>query len=564
MPMKHSKKQPRPSKKNPKSKLGRFLAWIDNHALELTAGFLLAFLPLYPKWPLFDVLPGYIVRVRLEDFLVLGAFILFLVQVKRGKALLRQNPLFKPILIYLVIGLVSSISALLVTQTVPLETSHAGKLFLHWARRVEYMSLALVFFAAVTSKESVYRMMSVFGLTAILVSLYGFGQKYLLWPVYSTMNREFAKGWRLVLTEHARVSSTFAGHYDLAAYSIVALLFFITIFILAPKKYKPLSFVGLAIVLGVLLLSASVTSFIAFIAGLSFLCLILVAKVPVKNLVLYWVLIVVMSFTGMRFIGSMYDRFEHSLRLYLIEDFLVANVFDHFQFDRDLADVSKDPKQDKDLAQRVTSPTDTPPSVPDQGTSRPDRPADVFDDIPLSFPEASLSGIPDTAGTGDEGRGREYSDTAHALGLSSAIRLDALWPRAWAAFKTNPLLGTGYSTLVKEDIYDFTEAESTDNDYLRTLGETGILGLGSFLAIFGLAFYHTGKFMLRSRDKRDIIISAAFIAGVVGLMVNALYIDVFVSSKVAYTLWAMMGLMFGLIHVEGQKRISGQKEENHD
>src|SRR5690606_9961324 len=117
--------------------------------------------------------------------------LLLLIQAARKKVPnLQQNPLFKWIVIYLGIGFLSCLSALFITRTVPLETIHIGKLFLHWARRVEYMSLALIFFAAVNSKESIKRILSVFVVTALLISVYGFGQKYLQWPVYSTMNRE--------------------------------------------------------------------------------------------------------------------------------------------------------------------------------------------------------------------------------------------------------------------------------------------------------------------------------------------------------------------------------------
>lgn len=524
-------------------RINKLLNWLDKYSLELTAGFLLAFLPLYPKWPLFDALPGYIVRIRLEDFLILGAFVLFLVQLIRGKTKLNQNPLFKPIVIYLIIGLLSSISAIFLTQTVPLETVHVGKLALHWIRRVEYMSLALVFFAAVTSRRSVYRMLGVFAMTGILVSIYGFGQKYLGWPVYSTMNREFAKGWRLVLTEHARVSSTFAGHYDLAAYTIVLLMLFAASIFVLPKKFKPLGYLGFVVMLGVMMLSASATSFVAYVVAVTGLCILFFRKVPLVQIGLTWVLIMATSFIGLRTLGSMYDRFAHVLKLDVAEEYLVENVFKRFDFNFDRQPPTKD------IAQ-VTSPTDRPPTPANTGGGGDGLPGDVFEQIPLSFPEASLSGIPATAGTGQEGVGRDYSDTAYRVGLSSAIRFDALWPRALAAFKTNPLLGSGYSTLVKENVTDFTEAESTDNDYLRALGETGLLGLVSFMAILTIALYKSFRFFLKTTKPLDMLLAATFIAGLVGLMVNALYIDVFVSSKVAYTLWPLMGLMFGLIHIE--------------
>lgn len=53
---------------------------------------------------------------------------------------------------------------------------------------------------------------------------------------------------------------------------------------------------------------------------------------------------------------------------------------------------------------------------------------------------------------------------------STSIRLNVEWPRAIRAFIKNPLLGTGYSSITL----------ATDNDYLRSLGETGFLGFSSF------------------------------------------------------------------------------------
>ena len=108
---------------------------------------------------------------------------------------------------------------------------------------------------------------------------------------------------------------------------------------------------------------------------------------------------------------------------------------------------------------------------------------------------------------------------------------------------TNPLLGSGYATLTAEKIGIFTEAESTDNDYLRALGETGLLGLLSFLALL-LAI---GKFLLVQLKKvlgidKIIIVSALGIF--ISFLTTATFIDVFESSKVAILFWAFMGLAF--------------------
>ncbi|MGB6838853.1 MAG: O-antigen ligase family protein, partial [Microgenomates group bacterium] len=57
---------------------------------------------------------------------------------------------------------------------------------------------------------------------------------------------------------------------------------------------------------------------------------------------------------------------------------------------------------------------------------------------------------------------------------STAIRLNMEWPRAIRAFSKNPILGTGYSSITL----------ATDNEYLRLLGEVGVLGFFAFFLIF--------------------------------------------------------------------------------
>jgi len=110
--------------------------------------------------------------------------------------------------------------------------------------------------------------------------------------------------------------------------------------------------------------------------------------------------------------------------------------------------------------------------------------------------------------------------------ISFATRLQIEWPRAINAFKKNPLLGTGPSSIT----------EATDNDYLRWLGEFGILGTSLFLFIF----YKLGR-LVWSKN----IISLGFLFGLGALLFNATYIDVFEASKVAYTFWTVAGLFVG-------------------
>jgi hypothetical protein len=245
----------------------QLLAWLDEHILIVLAGFLIAFIPLYPKLPLFEAIPGYIVRIRLEDIVIFLTAGVWLVQVIRRKVVWR-TPVFWMMAAYAVAGLLSVISAVVITQTVPAEVIHIGKTILHYFRYLEYFSLFVIVFSAVKSRQHVKVLLAVFALSVLAIVVYGYGQRYYYWPVYSTMNREFSKGLRLYLTEHARVQSTFGGHYDLAAYLVVTLPLLLSLAFLAKRKVlKVLLHVIHWSGVWLLVVSASRTSFIAYLIG---------------------------------------------------------------------------------------------------------------------------------------------------------------------------------------------------------------------------------------------------------------------------------------------------------
>jgi len=152
----------------------KLFVWLDQHLLTIAAAFLLVFIPLYPKWPLFDILPGYNVRVRLEDIFILGINLYFITQLIRKKINLKQAPLLKPILIYLFIGFLSTLSALFITQTVNSEFIQIAKLYLHWFRRIEYFSLFFIFFFALKNSKQILTYIYLLMFTIFSVSVYGF------------------------------------------------------------------------------------------------------------------------------------------------------------------------------------------------------------------------------------------------------------------------------------------------------------------------------------------------------------------------------------------------------
>ncbi|KKU90768.1 MAG: Dolichyl-phosphate-mannose-protein mannosyltransferase [Microgenomates group bacterium GW2011_GWA1_48_10] len=518
----------------------RFLNWLDNNILTLLAGFLLLFIPLYPKIPLFDVLYGYNVRVRAEDLAIALTMAVFCLQLLRWRVRINLDPVTIGIFTYLFFGLASVVVSVFILQTIPLQYLHVAKTVLHWLRRIEYFSLFFILFGAIKSIRTTKAMLILFFVTMVGVILYGYGQKYFYFPAFSTMNREFSKGWVLYLTEHARVLSTFGGHYDLAGYLVIGLSLAWSFFF-GLKNKLPKLVVGLILAGGfwLLILTASRISFIAYLIGLSVVIFLWMFRRGLEWGLSRWVVATFLSILVMLSFGDLSDRFLRIIRL----DERVGGLRNV------LMRPAGTPPQNRALfldntnstgtsdVGAVTSRSDKPPT--------PARPGDVTGNeepllVPQAQPDGSIKYVEKT---------RSYSSCAVKYDLSTCIRLEVTWPRAIEAWKTDPFLGTGYATLSKSRVQDFTEAESTDGDYFRALGETGTLG---FIAFYGtIIVMATLAFRALSGIKDPFLYSltAGFIALSVGLLANAALIDIFESSKVAYIFWAMSGITLGSLYL---------------
>lgn len=125
---------------------------------------------------------------------------------------------------------------------------------------------------------------------------------------------------------------------------------------------------------------------------------------------------------------------------------------------------------------------------------------------------------------------------------STSIRLNVEWPRAVRALTKNPITGTGYSSITL----------ATDNDYLRMLGETGILGFASFWLAFGFLVTAIMKRFPRGTEPEDLYVVGVF-AAISGVLVNMVFIDLLEASKFAITFWLMLGFAFSLSQIYAKK-----------
>lgn len=502
----------------------KLLKWLGNNILALEVGFLLIFIPLYPKLPLIDILHTW-VYIRLEDFFVLlSALTWFILFVKRKVTL--KTPLTAQIIAYWVVGGVSLLFSIIVLRP-HLPNFFPNVALLHYLRRIEYLSLFFIAYFAAKSRRNAKVFVCIIAISVFVVSLYAFGQRFLGFPAFLTMNEEFSKGIPLKLASTSRIPSTFGGHYDLAIYLVMCIAFLSGIFFsIKGLGKKFLLFVVLLFGFATLVLTASRVSFAMYIISVS-LVLFLHKK---KWLILPFV---VTSFLLMNLIsGGTSDRFGKTLR---VQD-VVYNA------------KTGQPISTLEAAKGIEEGEDLPlgsgfiniPKVIEKNSPEATNVAVIKKAIPISLRTATMSSEIATLS------GEFLIKPALVYDISFTTRIQGTWNRAIKAFTMSPLLGTGYSSV----------GLAADNSYLRAMGETGIIGLISFIIILGsMAFLARQAYKFcRGGIERGAVIG--FIGLLVGISLNATLIDAFEASKVAYVFWLMTGVVFGLLGAIGFKQKS--------
>lgn len=497
--------------------MNKLLSWFRQLDENLVKIFLVVFIflvPLWPKLPIKMINYTYI-AIRFDDiYLAILAFVFF-VQLLRKKVLINRKFIF-PFAFFLLAVISSYLWNSYVSKAI--EFPHLG--LLHTLRRIEYMIMFFIASSVIKTKKDFWQIISFFFFSVLIVVLYGLGQKFLNFPAVQTMNPEYAKGYILYLTPEARISSTFGGHYDLAIYLVLAIPLILSFYFSKKKSTYLYLFI---IALLILLYTSSRSSFIAyFVATVGFLLFIRKFKFLIFTLVLT---------AGLMFItGEITKRFLQTfqVRRILIDDRTGA-VY---------------------IGQKITT-KDLPAGsfylkLKDQSTG--DN-LDTFRDqvVQDKVDQATLSGELTAKET------EKYVATLSAnlrpvntvvSDISFATRLQVEWPRAINAFKKNPLLGTGPSSIT----------EATDGDYFRWLGEFGLFGTIAFLNILFLII----KMIWNSVKKLEMdekLIGYGFIFSFFALFINASYIDAFEASKVAYTFWTIAGLYIGYYSLDTEVKI---------
>lgn len=462
-----------------------------DYSLFFLVLFLFAFIPLYPKFPFLNI-KGTYVAIRIEDFIIaltIGIWIINVVYKKQIKIFLKDK-LNQAILLFFFIGLVSVFSAFFLTHSIDFKIS-----FFHYLRRIEFVMLLPVAISAISSKKRFILILITLSLTVLLVNVYALGQQFLNWPIISTTNSEFSKGLILSLSPGARVNSTFAGHYDLAVFLTMSLSVLTAMFFAVKKRFK-LPMIGLSLLsLFVLIITAARQSFVATFIGV--IASLIFSKQ--KKFILFIIIGVILILI-----------YPSQLRERLIST-LTINVLN-------LGQRYQGATGDQQVRSKLNIPT---LAIKTSSTS-----ADAS-----TFASTSADLATDIT------PGEPVDTTQLGVYRSFQIRFNIEWPRAIRAFAKNPFLGTGYSSI---DI-------ATDNDFLRSLGEVGILGT---LALTLILIESGKRITLFVKSDKKIIryFSAGIFSMMIAFIINGLFIDVFEASKVASLFWMMIGLCLSIVN----------------
>lgn len=492
-------------------KLIKWLKWIDNNLIKIFISLFIFLSPLYPKLRISNVNYTYI-SIRMEDFFIAVLLIVFLIQLIRKKVQIDRKYLLL-FAAFWVAGFISVAIGHLVLKTIVIR--HLG--ILHMLRRVEYMSVFFIAWSSIKNKKDFFYYLALILSTIFIVNVYGIGQKFIGWPAVQTMNPEYSKGYLLFLTPEARISSTFGGHYDLAAWSVFLMPIILGFYFFRQKIRYLLLFI---FSLFILVLTAARSSYAAYLATI--IPMLIVFKKPKT-------LLIVIILTGL------FTFSQKSLTSRLSRTFQVKQIFINPQTGQVVVPQTISVKEVPagTFYVPINKPVDYSPGT--TSTNQVLANKKILEDI---RDEASKSGKVLTRAEEDS-MVASIAATLRPIStvvsdISFATRLQVEWPRAINAFIKHPIFGVGPSALT----------EATDNDYLRWLGEFGLVGT----ILFFLILIKITKDLLayaKNCKSSEKILYYSFLFGFLALLINATYIDIFEASKVAFQFWMMAGLFIG-------------------
>ncbi len=534
----------------------RFLNFLDENLLKWGVFLTVLFIPLYPKLPSVHINHVW-VYIRLEDFLILALSLIWLVQILRKKIKFYW-PLAIPIILYWICGFFSFLNSLYLAPSIP--NFFASIAFLSYGRHLEYMILFPIGFSIVKTKEDIKQFFIFLSISTIGIILYGLGQRYYLYlwsafpkffetysfcfPSFQTGNEEFAKGVALCLPSDARITSTFGGHYDLAAFMVMIAPIFGSLAILAKKFYqKIIYFLIFTGSLMLLIFTASRISYVAYLIGFAFTFIFLKKKKWIIPFTIFSIILLLIfsSSTAKRFLETI--RFTNIVTnnqgqvVGVTASSLPSNLQNKISKNADVIEANTPSQSLPTGSGFITLPTGG--QKTNVAVVQSSLTAAQQKQLKLTNGGVQISTV----------SGSFLIQKALVYDISFTTRFQGEWPTAWKAFMRNPIIGQGFSTITL----------ATDGEYFRILGESGTLGLISLFLVFsfiGGLFTDKEKY-LKNNLNRVLVFGLA--GGVIGVLLNGTFIDVLEASKVAETMWLFLGIAAGASMLENKEKVDFKK-----
>lgn len=477
-------------------KLRLFTNKLFDH-LDLLLLPVLALILLLPKFPLFGV-EGTYVNVRLEDFVVGALFFVWGIGVLLKKYDLTRVFAWKPILGFLVYGFVITLLGIHLFKTV--ETPHLG--LIHFIRRVEYI---LMYFVAgtVLKKEKLRDYVYFLLCVAAFTIIYGYLQWKDILPGVQTLSQAGKIG---TYSDLNFVISTFAAHYDFGAFLMLMMPITLAAFFSNKNWFKKGLFLILAF--AIWWMAKLVYARAAYLSLIAATTLFLVLK---KNLFALLPIYEVFQIFD-RYFGGRFSKYTYQFSFKIMPQPAQKAA---------VVEPSPTPALVKKMVKKVIE----------------GKEIEVIEEVRVI---PSATGGASTFGQKIDSWVNISSEKLHSifgrinlnLDPSGNIRLQE-WQDVLANTYYHFLWGGGYYSI----------GPGADNDYVRAIAEVGVIGLSIFLLILKDFAYVMWK---NFRSAQDVFIknfNLAMLCGLVGLLINAFFIDIFEASKIAFLFWFLMGLV---------------------
>jgi O-antigen ligase len=154
--------------------------------------------------------------------------------------------------------------------------------------------------------------------------------------------------------------------------------------------------------------------------------------------------------------------------------------------------------------------------------------------------------------------------SAYVASSQRAGRL-ALWQSALDRFRQDPLFGTGFGSFggavaarrIPGSYY-------VDNFYLKTLVESGLIGLLALLWLLGSAF-RCGYAVYKKINDADLkILAAAILAGLLGVAAHNAVENIFEVPMMATYFWLLAGMLTALPHIDDSEPESAEGDRRQE